>query len=105
MPELVILDGGLATQLEAQGHDLSSALWSARLLVDEPDAIVEAHRAYFSRGRGRRDHGVVPGAARADPAAPCGWRQQARDDARPRCDRRIARPVRRPSGRRLGVSR
>ena len=28
----VVLDGGLATQLEAQGHDLSSALWSARLL-------------------------------------------------------------------------
>jgi len=53
-PELVerpvILDGGLATQLEAQGADLRSALWSARLLADDPDAIVAAHRAYFAAG-------------------------------------------------------
>ncbi|MCW2705134.1 MAG: mmuM, partial [Blastococcus sp.] len=27
----VILDGGLSTELEARGHDVSSALWSARL--------------------------------------------------------------------------
>jgi homocysteine S-methyltransferase len=46
----VLLDGGLATQLEAQGHDLSSALWSARLLLDQPEAIVEAHRRYFEAG-------------------------------------------------------
>jgi homocysteine S-methyltransferase len=46
----VVLDGGLATQLEAQGHDLSSSLWSARLLLDDPAAIVEAHRRYFQAG-------------------------------------------------------
>jgi len=46
----VVLDGGLATQLEAQGHDLSSDLWSARLLRDDPAAIVEAHRAFFRAG-------------------------------------------------------
>jgi homocysteine S-methyltransferase len=46
----VVLDGGLATQLEARGHDLSSSLWSARLLLDDPDAIVEAHRRYFEAG-------------------------------------------------------
>ncbi len=46
----VVLDGGLATQLEHQGYDLSSALWSARLLLDQPDAIVEAHRRYFQAG-------------------------------------------------------
>ena len=46
----VILDGGLATQLESQGHNLDSALWSARLLHDEPDAIVQAHLAYFAAG-------------------------------------------------------
>jgi homocysteine S-methyltransferase len=46
----VVLDGGLATELEARGHDLSSALWSARLLTDDPDAIVAAHRAYFASG-------------------------------------------------------
>ncbi len=46
----VVLDGGLATLLEAHGHDLSSALWSARLLADNPDAITAAHREYFRAG-------------------------------------------------------
>lgn len=48
--EVVLLDGGLATELEAQGHDLSSSLWSARLLTDDPDAIVAAHAAFFAAG-------------------------------------------------------
>jgi homocysteine S-methyltransferase len=47
---VVVLDGGLATQLEAQGADLSSALWSARLLRDDPAQIVEAHRRFFEAG-------------------------------------------------------
>ncbi|MGY1594425.1 homocysteine S-methyltransferase [Geodermatophilus sp. SYSU D00708] len=46
----VVLDGGLATQLEAQGHDLSSALWSARLLRDDPGAVVAAHAAFAAAG-------------------------------------------------------
>jgi homocysteine S-methyltransferase len=46
----VVLDGGLATQLESQGHNLDSALWSAQLLHDDPDAIVQAHLAYFAAG-------------------------------------------------------
>jgi homocysteine S-methyltransferase len=46
----VLLDGGLATQLESAGHDLSDELWSARLLVDDPDAIVAAHRAFLDAG-------------------------------------------------------
>ena len=46
----VVLDGGLATQLESQGHNLDSALWSARLLHDDPEAIVQAHLAYFAAG-------------------------------------------------------
>jgi homocysteine S-methyltransferase len=46
----VVLDGGLATQLEAQGHNLNSDLWSARLLHDDPDSIVQAHLAYFAAG-------------------------------------------------------
>jgi homocysteine S-methyltransferase len=46
----IVLDGGLATQLEAQGHDLSSALWSAQLLLDDPQAIIEAHLAFFAAG-------------------------------------------------------
>ena len=37
---VVVLDGGLATELERRGNDLSSVLWSARLLRDDPDEIV-----------------------------------------------------------------
>jgi len=49
-PQPVILDGGLATQLEAQGHDIDNPLWSAALLVSNPGAIVDAHLAYLSAG-------------------------------------------------------
>ena len=47
---VLISDGGLATELEARGHDLSDALWSARLLVDAPKEIVAAHVAFFRAG-------------------------------------------------------
>ncbi|PXY19669.1 homocysteine S-methyltransferase [Prauserella muralis] len=46
----MVLDGGLATELEARGHDLSDALWSARLLADAPDEIVAAHEAFYRAG-------------------------------------------------------
>lgn len=46
----VVLDGGLATELEERGHDVSSALWSARLLRDDPAAIVAAHAAFAAAG-------------------------------------------------------
>jgi homocysteine S-methyltransferase len=46
----LIADGGLATELEARGHDLSDALWSARLLVDAPQEITAVHRAFFEAG-------------------------------------------------------
>ena len=47
---VVVLDGGLSTELEARGHDVSSALWSARLLRDDPAAIVAAHAAFAAAG-------------------------------------------------------
>ncbi len=47
---VLISDGGLATQLEARGNDLSDALWSARLLVDAPQEIVAAHIEFFHAG-------------------------------------------------------
>jgi homocysteine S-methyltransferase len=46
----VVLDGGLSTELEARGHDVGSALWSARLLRDDPAAIVAAHAAFAAAG-------------------------------------------------------
>lgn len=46
----MVIDGGQATQLEAQGCDIGNALWSASLLQTNPDAIVEATRAYLDVG-------------------------------------------------------
>jgi homocysteine S-methyltransferase len=46
----VVLDGGLSTELESRGHDVTSALWSARLLRDDPAAIAEAHAAFAAAG-------------------------------------------------------
>lgn len=45
-----VLDGGLATALEAEGHALDSALWSAKLLLDAPDAIRSVHGAFLAAG-------------------------------------------------------
>jgi homocysteine S-methyltransferase len=47
---VIVGDGGLATELEAIGHDLSDDLWSARLLVDNPQDIAAVHAAFFSAG-------------------------------------------------------
>jgi homocysteine S-methyltransferase len=46
----VVLDGGLATQLESMGCDIYGDLWSATLLFRNPRAIVDAHRAYLDAG-------------------------------------------------------
>ena len=46
----VILDGGLATELEARGADLRDSLWSAKLLIENPGLIHDVHAAYFDAG-------------------------------------------------------
>ncbi|MEU3253590.1 homocysteine S-methyltransferase [Streptomyces sp. NPDC006997] len=46
----VVLDGGMSNQLRAQGHDLADGLWSARLLLSEPEAVTRAHLAYYEAG-------------------------------------------------------
>lgn len=48
--EVVLLDGGLATALEARGHDLRDELWSARLLIDAPEEIQQVHEDYLRAG-------------------------------------------------------
>ena len=45
---ILILDGGLATELEARGYDLNDPLWSARLLTESPQAIRRLHRDYLA---------------------------------------------------------
>src|SRR6188508_1037097 len=47
---MTVIDGGLATELEARGHDLSDRLWSARLLLTDPGAIEDVHLDYFRAG-------------------------------------------------------
>lgn len=46
----IILDGGLSNVLEALGHDLNHELWTAKLIDENPAAIVEAHLAYLTAG-------------------------------------------------------
>ncbi len=50
LPAVVILDGGLGTELAARGHDLGDRLWSARLLLTDPDSIEAVHLDYFRAG-------------------------------------------------------
>jgi homocysteine S-methyltransferase len=47
---VVILDGGLATELERRGADLRDPLWSARLLLEAPELIREVHLDYCRAG-------------------------------------------------------
>jgi homocysteine S-methyltransferase len=47
---VLILDGGLATELENRGHDLDHPLWSARLLIHKPEEIFAVHRSYLEAG-------------------------------------------------------
>lgn len=47
---VTVLDGGLATELERRGCDLSDGLWSARLLRDDPEAVRATHAAFYRAG-------------------------------------------------------
>lgn len=49
-PGGAVLDGGLATELERDGHDLDHPLWSARVLLEDPGAIAAVHRRYLDAG-------------------------------------------------------
>ncbi len=46
----MVLDGGLATELETRGLDLDASLWSASVLCERPEAIQELHRDYLAAG-------------------------------------------------------
>ena len=48
-PALVI-DGALATELERRGWDLKDELWSAKILLEQPEAIQQVHLDYFKAG-------------------------------------------------------
>ena len=48
-PALVI-DGALATELERRGYNLKDDLWSAKILLEQPEAIRQLHYDYFKAG-------------------------------------------------------
>ncbi|NDY93309.1 homocysteine S-methyltransferase [Ideonella livida] len=46
----LLLDGALATELERRGADLNDPLWSARVLLEQPELIEAVHLDYFRAG-------------------------------------------------------
>lgn len=47
---VLIVDGGLASELERRGFDLNDPLWSAKLLLESPHAIADVHSSYLEAG-------------------------------------------------------
>lgn len=47
---VLVLDGALATELERRGCDLNDPLWSARVLIEQPEMIRQVHADYFAAG-------------------------------------------------------
>src|SRR5579862_10073482 len=48
--KLRILDGGMATELERRGCNISGPLWSAHVLADSPETIETVHLSYLEAG-------------------------------------------------------
>lgn len=46
----IVLDGALATELQARGCDLDDPLWSAKVLLERPELIGQVHLDYFRAG-------------------------------------------------------
>jgi len=46
----IVVDGAMATELEKLGVKTDSDLWSARALVENPEAITAVHKSYFQNG-------------------------------------------------------
>ena len=47
---LMLLDGAFSSELERRGCDLNDALWSAKVLMENPDLIGAVHRDYYAAG-------------------------------------------------------
>ena len=47
---VLVIDGALATELERRGCDLNDELWSARILLEQPEIIKRVHLDYFKAG-------------------------------------------------------
>ncbi len=47
---VTVLDGGLATYLETLGYELDDDLWSAKVLLEDPNAIRRVHTDFLLAG-------------------------------------------------------
>jgi homocysteine S-methyltransferase len=47
---VLVIDGALATELERRGCDLKDDLWSAKILLEQPEIIKQVHFDYFRAG-------------------------------------------------------
>ena len=47
---VLVIDGALATELERRGYNLKDELWSAKILLEQPEAIRQLHYDYFEAG-------------------------------------------------------
>ena len=48
--ELVIIDGGMGSQLQADGVPMDDVAWSARANLERPDVVQQVHEAYIRAG-------------------------------------------------------
>jgi S-methylmethionine-dependent homocysteine/selenocysteine methylase len=48
--DLVIIDGGTGTQLQAEGVPMDEVAWSARANLEQPDAVRRVHEEYIRAG-------------------------------------------------------
>ncbi|HSQ66783.1 MAG TPA: homocysteine S-methyltransferase family protein [Polyangiaceae bacterium] len=71
----VILDGPMGSELSRRGVDTSLPLWSARALIEAPDAVREIHASYAAAGASH--HRVDTFRARRRTAGK-GWEAMAR---------------------------
>ncbi|MEN9911027.1 MAG: hypothetical protein RLZZ441_595 [Actinomycetota bacterium] len=49
-PQVLALDGGLSTALEAQGLVIDGPMWTGELLLSKPEAVTAAHRSFVDAG-------------------------------------------------------
>ncbi|MEL6736065.1 MAG: homocysteine S-methyltransferase family protein [Pseudomonadota bacterium] len=50
MSDILLLDGGMGQELIARSSQPPSPLWSAKVLLDEPQIVEDVHRAYVDAG-------------------------------------------------------
>lgn len=99
---LRVLDGAMATALEAKGFDLSGPLWSAHVLESSPEAIATLYREYLDAGadwlttasyqisfEGFERLGRSPLAAAEALHTSVSIAVQAREEYRQKCDRKV----------------